>query len=320
MPFRIVGGSSRRVAAAIAVTLASSSCGEEPPPPAPPATKPTIGIVLGEPIAGLDDGLRAVLRDRPFETEIEASLGLATAQLDLVGRLLERKVALVVIAPVVPDVLFRARSAASTHEVPLIGLLRGDGKSGPWVGVGSTTLAQESGERAAAWLQAHGRKRPRVVAVEDPRWPETRRRVEATLRALEAGCGEIDLPLRAQTSATTDETAKQLSGSLARMKGADVLVAGDAAATAGAVKAAAQSVSKETILVVGMSDDPALIEQAKAAGSRLLLVTWSRDDLLREVAAGIDAALASPQTPVQREVPTALVGLSGESSPGGAPK
>ena len=280
------------------------------PAAAKPAT-PRVGLALGEPIDGLGEALRAALRDHGFEVSLESALGRATAQLEQVAQLLDQKVSILVLDPVVPDVLFRAGAAASDRHVPLLGVLRGDGMAGPWVGVGSGTLAREAGERAGAWLATNGRTRPRVVVVEDPRWPESRRRVEGTLRGLESACGEIELPLRASLLATPEKTAATLVVELARLQGADVLVAGDEFSTAAAVQAAGDCVSKDSIVVVGATSDEKLVESARASGSRLLLVAWDRKELVKRVVTAVDALLADPGRGVKEELPSELVGLGG---------
>jgi hypothetical protein len=160
-------------------------------------------------------------------------------------------------------------------------------------------------------LKEHGIARPRVVVVEDSRWPETTRRVEETLKGIEASCGEIDLPLRLHTAPAPDQTAKALVGALRRMATADVLVAGDRFATEGAVAGAQQSHLAATLLVVGITDDPKLVEAAQRPDARLLLVAWKRDELVAKAIDAVAAALAAPASPesaLQREVACELVG------------
>jgi len=86
------------------------------------------------------------------------------------------------------------------------------------------------------------------------------------------------------------------------------LVAAEPGPTAAAWSALARSPSKDHAFVVGVSDDDALVEKARAAGSRLVVVAWKRSDL---GAKSIDAALAAAKGDRARslqEVSASLVG------------
>ncbi len=296
----------------VVVTVAAAlGCRKHESPPPQPSDEPAarrIGIALGEPIDGLDAELRAAARERAIDLDIVSAHGFAAVQIAQVSQLLEKRVAALLLGPVAPDTLEQARAAASARQIPLIGLLRGDGKSGSWVGIGSATLARAAGERAGASLRMEGGARPRVVVVEDSRWPETTRRVEATLEGLESKCGGIDLPLRKRMDATPADSIAALVESLARLGHVDVLVAGDRFTTEVAIEGAARSRLKETLLVVGATDDCKAIEAARASSSRLLLVAWKREDLVRTLLDAATSAATDPTAEIRREVACELVG------------
>jgi ABC-type sugar transport system substrate-binding protein len=288
-----------------------------PSPPPPQAEPPKrVAIALGEPIEGYEARLRDELRERHVDLLVESAHGHAAVQIEQVRRLLEAKPSALLLSPIVPDTLEQARTLAARAGTPLVALLRGDGRNGAWVGVPSSTLAKESGERAGERLIAAGIRRPRVVVVENPRWPETTRRVEATLKGIESRCDSIDLPLRLHPSGTPPEEVTALVGALDRLGTADLIVAGDRAGTATAIEAARASPLGAKLIVIGVTDDPAAIEAARASKSRLLLVAWKREDLVRESLAAIDEASdeASGGAAATRAIECELVGL-GEDPP-----
>jgi ABC-type sugar transport system substrate-binding protein len=308
----------RPIRSSTLLLLVACSKAKEAGPTAPAAPEPPrIAIALGESIDGLAKELRDAAHAKSIEVLIAEAHGHSTSQSEQVGQFFERKIAALLVDPVVPDLLHRFRATAAEKQVPMIGLLRGDGRVGSWVGIASSALAKEAGERAGAWLKSNGCARPRVVVIEDARWPETTRRVEATLEAIEAACGGIDLPLRLRTLLTPAETSTTLLEALGRLGRADVLVAGDRFATEAAVRGARESPLRDSLLVVGTSDDPELAEAARAPKSRLLLVAWKRDELVRLAIDAAAAAIAAPTQEVSRAVPCELIGLEVSSTPKG---
>jgi len=291
----------------VALFGCSKKAAENPPEPsAPPFQR--VAVLLGEPIDGIETALLEEARAREMHLAITSSHGHVNAQIEQVGQALDAGPAALLLGPVAPDVLQRARSAARDKHVPFVALLHGDARSGSWVGVRSSALAREAGERAGRLLLARGIRQPRVFVVEDGRWPESTRRVEEMLRGLEATCGSIQLMLRVAIGLTPAETSSFLLEGLGRAHVVDVLVAGDRMATAGAELGARGSKLKESLLVVGATDDAALVETARGADSKLVVVTWKREDLVKLSIDAVEAAMAAPDAQVTKDVPCELVG------------
>jgi DNA-binding LacI/PurR family transcriptional regulator len=298
--------------AALAIGVSNLGCRKhaaeaEPAAPAAPSS-PRVSVLLGEPIDGFEPKLLEAARARGLQVEIESSHGHVDAQLEQIGRALERKPAALLLGPIHPDTLQRTRSASGEKQVPFVSLLHGDGKSGSWVGVPSTKLAREAGERAGRVLLARGITRPRVFAVEDGRWPESQRRVEATLKGIEATCGGLNLMLRVKTGVTPADTSTALQEGLRRAHEVEVLVAGDRLATAGAELGARASQLAGSLLVVGVCDDPQLVAAAKAPDAKLIAVAWTAEELARQAVDAVATAIAAPGTEVQREIACELIG------------
>jgi len=316
--------SLRALVLGTSVVLAAVACRrKEPAAPVDPAKGPAksvVGVGLGEPIEGFEQGLRDALRERELDVVVEASHGHAAAQLDQVGKLLDRGVSLLVLCPVVPDVLHRSLTLAELKGVPMLSVLRGDGLTGSWVGVSSTTLAREAGKRAGSWLKGKGKARPRIFVIEDARWPEARRRAEETIRGIEEECGSVDVPLRVVTLPTSAETTRVLLDYFRRIDPPDVLVAGDRFATAAGVETRAKCGLASAPIVVGATDDEKLLEAARAPESGLLFVAWKRSDVVArvvdEIAAGLSSASSQTvQKARKSEVPCEIVGLEAEEPP-----
>jgi len=81
------------------------------------------------------------------------------------------------------------------------------------------------------------------------------------------------------------------------------------------VQGAAQSSLSGSLLVVGTTDDPKLVEAAADAGSRLVLVAWKRDDVAAQLLDAVAATIADPAAAVRRDVPCELVGAGVTSPP-----
>ncbi|MBL8843479.1 MAG: sugar ABC transporter substrate-binding protein [Planctomycetes bacterium] len=284
-------------------------------PMAPPQALPRIGVVFGEPQPGFEPLLHAEARRRGRELDVRSGYGSATATEAAVLALVDRKVEAILLFPSAPDLLQRARRLAADREVPLLLALRGDGRSGAWVGAPSSELAGEAGTRVAARLAADGVKEPRVVVIEDARWPESRRRAELTLDALEQRFGKIEVRLRHPLEATVEQTLASLLPLLARLQTADLLVGGDPASTAVAVEAAQRAGLAASACVAGISDDPALHEAAKAAGARLALVTYTREEAAPAFFAAIEALRTTPleqRDALRAPLACTLIGLGAE--------
>jgi hypothetical protein len=285
---------------AAGLLLAAAGCGggeeesakslREPPPL--PAPLPRIGVVFGETFEGYEPVLAAEARRRGRELDVRAGIGSATASEAALLALVDAKVAALLLFPFAPDLLQRARVVAKERQMPLLIALRSDGRSGPWAGASSTTLAKEAGERVAARLIADGVKEPRIVVVEDGRWPETQRRADLAIDAIEQRVGKVDVRLRQRQAGGVEATLKDLLPAIDRLKRVDVLVAGDPASTATALAAAERSGLAASVWVVGISDDAATCEAA-AKGGRAVLVSFEREAVVRALFDGIDAIAAT---------------------------
>jgi len=263
-----------------------------PEPPPLPAPLPRIGVVFGERFEGYEEALLTEARRRGRELDLRAGIGSATASESALLTLVDAKVAALLLFPSAPDLLQRARLFAKERQLPLVIALRSDGRSGPWAGASSQALAKEAGERVAARLVADGVKEPRIVVVEDGRWPETVRRADLAIDAIERQLGKVDVRLRQRQGAGTDATLKELLPALDRLKRIDVLIAGDPATTATALAAAERSGLAASVYVVGISDDAATRETAAKSG-RAVIACFERDAVARALFDGLDAIAAT---------------------------
>jgi ABC-type sugar transport system substrate-binding protein len=256
-----------------------------------PAKAPAV-LRLGLSIADLSDPRIDALRAAAADAHVELMVGGkgVKPQPLQVAELLQAKVAALLLVPSSPDLLHEIDRTASAKSVALVAIGRGDGRVGAWVGLRSATLAKEAGEAAGRALLAAGCTKPRVIVLESSRWPETSRRIEATLQGIAAACGGVEVVVRLTECEGQAETERLLDEGLPRTVAFDALVAAEPGPTAAAWSALARTPSKDHAFVVGVSDDDALVEKARAAGSRLVVVAWKRSDL---GAKAIDAALAA---------------------------
>ncbi len=283
-----------------------------PPTMDPPRALPRIGVVFGEPQPGYERLLHEEARRRGRELDVRPGYGQATATEAAVLALVDLKVEAILLFPSSPDLLQRARRLAADREVPLLLALRGDGRSGAWVGVASGELAAEAGQRVAARLAADGIAEPRIVVVEDARWPESRRRAEVIIDAIEQRFGRVEVRLRQPLEGTAELTLESLLPLMARMQSVDVLIGGDPASTAVACEAAKRSGIASRACVVGISDDSALLDAARLPAARMALVSYTREAMALALFAGIETLLATPleqRDELRRAVPCALIGL-----------
>ena len=258
----------------------------------PGAAEPPAATRLGLSIADLSDPRIDALRAAAADAHVELVVGGkgVKPQPQQVAELLQAKVAALLLVPSSPDLLHEIGQTASAKSVALVAIGRGDGRVGAWVGLKSATLAKEAGEAAGRALLAAGCTKPRVIVLESSRWPETARRIEATLQGIAAACGGVEVVVRLTQCEEQTETERLLDQGLPHTVEFDALVAADPAPTEAAFRALARIPSRERAFVVGVSDDDALVEKARAAGSRLVVVAWKRSEL---GAKAIDAALAA---------------------------
>ncbi len=312
----------RRLAAWSWCALAAAACGDKPAAVAdpgavaPPKALPRLGVVLGEPQDGLEALLLDEARRRGRELDVRPGYGSATATEAAVLALVDLKVEAIVFFPAAPDLLQRARRLAADREVPLLLALHGDALSGAWVGVPSSMLASEAGERVAARLAADGVTEPCVIVVEDARWPESRKRAEFAIRAVEQRLGKVEVRLRHPLGFSNEDTLERLLALMARMERIDAVIAGDPQSTAVAIAAVKRGGLAATACVAGISDDPALQTDARTTGARLALVSYSREQAVQTLFAGLDALLKAPADQVdavQQAIPCELIGLEPEA-------
>ncbi len=175
------------------------------------------------------------------------------------------------------------------------GLAAGAVAVGAWLGAGvaSGEQAAAAGERAAERLVADGVTQATVVAFEDPRWPESRRRVEATLDAVERRCGKVEVRLRVFEEGGVAPSLEKAMPRLARVGRIDLFVAGDPASTPVALEAARRMGLDVSATLVGISDDPALLAAATQS-ARTFLVGYERAKCAAAILDGIDGLLAAP--------------------------
>jgi ABC-type sugar transport system substrate-binding protein len=282
--------------------LGAAGCHRGASGDAKPAERPAL-TRLGLSIADLSDSRVAALRSAARDAHVELVVGGATVGVKpqplQVAELLEAHVAALLLVPSSPDLLHELAQTAASKSVPLVAIGRGDGRVGAWVGLKSGTLAKEAGEIAGRALRKAGCEKPRVIVVETSRWPETSRRIEATLKAIEGECGGVEVVVRLNQCETQAETERLLDEGLARTSSIDAIVAADPAPTAGAWSAVARSAFKDRAFVVGVTDDAALVEKARAAASRLIVVAWKRDELGTKA---IEAALAATKGDAARSL------------------
>jgi len=279
------------VAAACAASTGHSGCrrGEAADPgPAKPPAATRLGLSVADSSDPRIDALRAAAADAHVELVVGGK-GVKPQPLQ-VAKLLQTKVAALLLVPSSPDLLHEIDRTASAKSVALVAIGRGNGRIGAWVGLRSATLAKEAGEAAGRALLAAGCTKPRLIVLESSRWPETSRRIEATLQGIAAACGGVEVVVRLTECEEQAETERLLDQGLPHTVAFDALVAADPGPTAAAWSALARIPSREHAFVVGVSDDDALVEKARAAASRLVVVAWKRSDL---GAKAIDAALAA---------------------------
>jgi len=298
---RIDAGSPRRalrgrVAGAWLAVLAAG-CGGDPDPigaaPTVAARTARIGVVFGERFEGHEEALFAAARARGRELDVRSGHGHDRATELNFQDLIEQRVGAIVLFPAAPELLQRARSLAAERSLPLLSAMRSDGRSGPWAGVASGEQAAAVGERAADRLAADGIARPTVVAFEDPRWPESRRRVEATLDAIERRCGKVEVRLRVFEEGGVEPSLARAMPRLARVGRVDLFVAGDPASTPVALEAARRTGLDVSATLIGVSDDPALLAAA-AQSARTFLVGYDRAACAAAILDGVDSLLAAP--------------------------
>jgi ABC-type sugar transport system substrate-binding protein len=253
---------------------------------APAATR--LGLSVADSSDPRIEALRAAAADAHVELVVGGK-GVKPQPLQ-VAELLQAKVAALLLVPSSPDLLHEIDRTASAKSVALVAIGRGDGRVGAWVGLKSATLAKEAGEAAGRALLAAGCTKPRVIVLESSRWPETTRRIEPTLQGIAAACGGVEVVMRLTECEGQAETERLLDEGLPRTVPFDALVAADPGPTAAAWNALARIPSRGHAFVVGVSDDDALVEKARAAGSHLVVVAWKRSEL---GAKAIDAALAA---------------------------
>jgi DNA-binding LacI/PurR family transcriptional regulator len=234
-----------------------------------------IGVIFGEPFEGHEEALYAAARSRGRELDVRRAHGRVAATELAVQSLIEQRVSAIVLYPSAPELLQRARKLAAERSVPLLLAMRSDGRSGPFAGILSGEQAEPLGERAAARLAVDGVLTPSVVAFEDPRWPESRRRVESTLDAVERKLGKVEVRLRVFEEGGVEPSLEKAMARLARVGRVDLFLAGDPASTRVALEAARRMGLDVTATVAGISDDPALLTAAERS-TRTFLVGCDR--------------------------------------------
>lgn len=300
----------------IVVAGPSAGCRRSAPPAATSPGTPA-AVRLGLSLLDAGDARAASLKraadEAHAELRIECANGRAPAQSGQVLALIDARVAALLLVPGSPDLLHSAAETAAAKSVALVSLGRGDGAVGGWVGLKSGTLAREAGEAAAKRLRAAGVTRPRLVVVETARWPETTRRDEAVLAALEREFGSLDVPVRLRSCETESETRDRLIEGLPSLVTLDAIVAAEPATTRGACAAVKALKQFARTLVVGVTDDEELAATARAADSRLVLVSFKSADVAsKAVAAALRAAKGGAPLPVE-EVASELVGAGTEA-------
>ncbi len=282
-----------------------------------PAAATQIGLLLAESNPGFESSLREAAHVHGYELVVFDGVREPSVQDVALRKLFDRHVAAIVMLPSAPDPLYRAMRAASDQKTPLLSALRGDGKSGPWAGVASATLATESGDRVAARLIADGVSEPRIIVIEDPCWPESQRRADLCIDAIEKRVGKVHVKLRLKALRSAEATVPVLLEGLVRMRVADVLVAGDPVSTEAALDGASRSSLAATLYVVGVTDDETRAAAARAGKSRASLVTFHRSDCVRAVVDGVASLIEQPANDVKNAVACELVGLETTPKPAG---
>ncbi|MSR45455.1 MAG: hypothetical protein EXS13_00025 [Planctomycetes bacterium] len=255
--------------------------------------KPRIGVVFGEVFEGYERILFDAARRRNRALDVRAGYGHAAASELAVQALIDNRVGAIVLFPSSPDLLQRAKRLAAESSVPILFALRSDGRSGPWAGVASDTLAADAGARVAELLGADGIREPTIVAFEDARWPESHRRVESVLDSIERKLGRVQVRLRMFEEGGVEPTVAKAIPMIGRIGRVDLFVAGDPASTAAAQEAATRAGYAATAFVVGISDDAERLATA-AASARTVLIGYEREACVEAIFAGLDALTATP--------------------------
>jgi ABC-type sugar transport system substrate-binding protein len=303
---------SRWISVAL-LAVAPAGCGKEATKPADAATAASAPTRIGLSLVDASDSraaaLKAAAQAARVDLRVQCANGLFAAQSSQVLALLDEKVTALLLVPSSPDLLHEMAMLVASKSVPLITIGRGDGSVGAWVGVKSETLARETGEAVARTLRQAGVTRPRLVTIESSRWPETKRRNEAVLSALQKEFGSLDLPIRLHDCETEVETLELLLEGLPRLVSVDAILAAEPATTAAAWASVQRVAGMAKTLVAGVTDDDKLATVARADGSRLVLVCWKPSDLATKA---VDAALHAAGGGAKGsadEVATELVGV-----------
>ena len=265
-----------------------------------------IGLSLAEAADPRAATIKSAAAEQKADLRVECASGRYSAQSNQVLALLDQRVAALLLVPSSPDLLHSIAEIAASKAVPLVAIGRGDGSVGGWVGLKSATLASEAGSAAARRLRAAGVTRPRVVAVETTRWPETTRRNEAVLAVLQKEFGSLDVPVRVRSCETEAETHDLLRQALPQLVSVDLIVAAEPATTAGTWAAIRGVQQFEHTLLVGVSDDADLEASARASDSRLVLVCYRPADLAAKAVGAALRAAGGEKTPID-EVAAELV-------------
>lgn len=269
----------RRALGGWTLALAACSGGERParegpPIPPPPTALPRIGVLFGEPFPGYEEALRAEAVRIGRELDVRAGFGQPAATEMALLALVDARVEAIVFFPSAPALAQRALALARERSVPLLFAMRTDGRSGPWAGVDSAALAEEAGARIAAVLAAGQVATPSIVIVEDRRWPESRRRSERMVDAIEQRIGRVTIEIRHPLAASTGSSVDDLVLLLRDLDGVDALLAGDPQSTAVAFEARSRMGWGARCAIGGISDDARLHEAARAEGSRMALIAF----------------------------------------------
>jgi ABC-type sugar transport system substrate-binding protein len=301
----------RRIFAWVVAAGSLAGCHRSAAPPpvngAPPPAATRLGAALLDPADRCSVALKEAAGEAHAELRVESAEGRLAAQSRQVLTLLDEKVSALLLVPGSPDLLHSVAEIAAAKSVPLVTIGRGDGSVGGWVGLRSGTLAREAGEAAARRLRAAGVTRPRVIVVETTRWPETTRRNEAVLAPLQREFGSLDLPVRLRNCETEAETRDLLVEGLPRLVSVDAIVAAEPATTAGALAAVKEMRPFDRTLIVGVTDDAELAASARAADSRLVLVSFRPADLAQKAVGAALRAAKGGEKPAIEEVAAELV-------------
>ncbi len=278
-------------------------------------TAPIVGISLGPRVDGLEAMFRQEARERGLRLQVEQAYDKSEAQQTQLRRLVDSQLSCVVVFPVGPNVVLRARMDAQDAGVPLLMMLHGRNTPGACVILQDESAGRDLGRQAADQLMERNVKVPVVLIVEDRFWwSETQGFVNEVLAGLEETFSSLEVLARLRVVGDLDRDKSMIEATLAARRSVDLVLGADGTATRAVSLADRFKRSDRGPLILGVSDSKDVVERAKQRAPRHLILEYQLPEVVTQVLETAESmAAGGAEVGV---VPLPLVPISGEDQDG----